>query len=130
VLAIDLAPTMIERLGTRARGLPNLRGQVMDGGHLGLLDNSFVVAASVNGVTLFADVSAGIAEMVRVTKRAAGSLSSVSHTASSTRSSSRSSLRRYGSWYPMPRYLRRTRYRCRSNSPIRRSCGPRWSKPG
>ena len=68
VLAIDLAPTMIERLGARARGLPNLRGRVMDGGHLGLSDNSFDVAASVNGVTLFPDVSAGIAKMVRVTK--------------------------------------------------------------
>ena len=40
----------------------------MDGGHLGLSDNSFDVAASVNGVTLFPDVSAGIAKMVRVTK--------------------------------------------------------------
>jgi ubiquinone/menaquinone biosynthesis C-methylase UbiE len=68
VLTIDLAPTMIERLGARARGLPNLRGRVMDGGHLGLSDNSFDVVASVNGVTLFPDVSAGIAEMVRVTK--------------------------------------------------------------
>jgi ubiquinone/menaquinone biosynthesis C-methylase UbiE len=68
VLAIGLAPTMIERLGARARGLPNLRGRVMDGGHLDLSDNSFDVAASVNGVTLFPDVSAGIAEMVRVTK--------------------------------------------------------------
>jgi ubiquinone/menaquinone biosynthesis C-methylase UbiE len=68
VLAIGLAPTMIERLGAHARGLPNLRGRVMDGGHLDLSDNSFDVAASVNGVTLFPDVSAGIAEMVRVTK--------------------------------------------------------------
>jgi ubiquinone/menaquinone biosynthesis C-methylase UbiE len=68
VLAIDLAPTMIERLNARSRGLPNLRGRVMDGEHLDLSDNSFDVAASLNGVTLFPDVDTGIAEMVRVTK--------------------------------------------------------------
>ncbi|MQA04965.1 MAG: methyltransferase domain-containing protein [Streptosporangiales bacterium] len=68
VLAIDLAPTMIERLNARARGMPNLRGRVMDGEHLDLADDSFDVAASVNGVTLFPGVDGGIAEMVRVTK--------------------------------------------------------------
>ena len=68
VLAVDLAPTMIERLAVRARDLPNLRARVMDGEHLDLADDSFDVAASINGVTLFPDTDAGIAEMVRVTK--------------------------------------------------------------
>ncbi|MPY80682.1 MAG: methyltransferase domain-containing protein [Actinophytocola sp.] len=68
VLAVDLAPTMIERLNARARELPNLRGEVMDGEHLDLSDDSFDIAASVNGVTLFPAVDRGIAEMVRVTK--------------------------------------------------------------
>ncbi len=68
VLAVDLAPTMIDRLNARARDLPNLRGQVMDGEHLDLADNTFDVAGSINGVTLFPHVDAGIAEMARVTK--------------------------------------------------------------
>lgn len=68
VLAIDLAPTMIERLTARGRGLLNLRARVMDGEHLDLADDSFDVATSINGVTLFPDADAGIAEMVRVTK--------------------------------------------------------------
>lgn len=68
VLAVDLAPTMIERLNARARGLPNLRGQIMDGQALELADNTFDVAASLNGVSLFPDVDGGLAELVRVTK--------------------------------------------------------------
>lgn len=68
VLAVDLAPTMIDRLNARARDLPNLRGQVMDGEHLDLADNAFDVSGSINGVTLFPQVDAGIAEMARVTK--------------------------------------------------------------
>ncbi|GAA5123520.1 class I SAM-dependent methyltransferase [Haloechinothrix salitolerans] len=68
VLAVDLAPTMIDRLNERARELPNLRGQVMDGEHLDLAENTFDVSGSINGVTLFPHVDVGIAEMARVTK--------------------------------------------------------------
>ena len=70
VLATDLAPTMIERLKARARaeGLANLDGAVMDGEALDIADDTFDVAASQNGVSLFPDVEAGIREMVRVTR--------------------------------------------------------------
>ncbi len=59
---------MIERLTARATTLPNLRGRVMDGQALDLDDDSFDVAVSLNGVSLFPDVDAGIAEMARVTR--------------------------------------------------------------
>lgn len=70
VVAIDLAPTMIERLNARARaeGLSNLRGRVMDGNALDLDDDAFDVAVSVNGVSLFPDMARGLAELVRITR--------------------------------------------------------------
>lgn len=70
VTATDIAPTMIERLTARARaeGLPNLRGQVMDGYALEFADDTFDVAVSQHGVSLFPDVDRGLAELVRVTK--------------------------------------------------------------
>lgn len=70
VLAVDLAPTMIDRLMERARteGLTNLEGRVMDGQALDLDDGLFDVTASVNGVSLFPDLQAGLREMVRVTR--------------------------------------------------------------
>jgi ubiquinone/menaquinone biosynthesis C-methylase UbiE len=70
VVATDLARTMIERLNARARaeGLSSLEGRVMDGQSLDLDDDSFDAAASVNGVSLFPDLAAGLAEMVRVTR--------------------------------------------------------------
>ncbi|SFB12334.1 Ubiquinone/menaquinone biosynthesis C-methylase UbiE [Amycolatopsis marina] len=70
VLATDLAPTMIDRLNERARaeGLANLEGRVMDGQALGLGDDTFDVAVSVNGVSLFPDLVRGLAELVRVTR--------------------------------------------------------------
>lgn len=70
VLAVDLAPTMIDRLNARARDekLTNLQGRVMDGHALELADDSFDVAASLNGVSLFPNLAQGLREMVRVTK--------------------------------------------------------------
>lgn len=70
VVAVDIAPTMIERLRARAaeEGLPNLEGRVMDGQALDLEDDTFDVSASQNGVSLFPDLAGGLAELVRVTK--------------------------------------------------------------
>lgn len=70
VLATDIAPAMIERLNARARaeGLPSLRGRVMAGQALDLDDDTFDVAASINGVSVFPDMARGLAEMVRVTR--------------------------------------------------------------
>ncbi|MBW3591071.1 MAG: methyltransferase domain-containing protein [Actinobacteria bacterium] len=70
VLAVDFAPTMIERLNARARdeGLSNLQGRVMDGCALELADDGFDMSASLNGVSLFPDLGRGLREMVRVTK--------------------------------------------------------------
>jgi len=71
VLAVDIAPTMIERLGARAEaeGLTTLRAEVGDGTALDLDDDSFDVAVSLNGVSLFPDLTGGLGEMVRVTRK-------------------------------------------------------------
>lgn len=70
VTAIDIASAMVDRLNARARdeALPGLEGLEMDGEHLGFPDETFDVSASLNGVSLFPDLDAGLAEMVRVTK--------------------------------------------------------------
>jgi ubiquinone/menaquinone biosynthesis C-methylase UbiE len=70
VVAVDIAPVMIERLRARAarEGLPDLDGRVMDGHALDLEDDTFDVSASQNGVSLFPDLAGGLAELVRVTK--------------------------------------------------------------
>jgi ubiquinone/menaquinone biosynthesis C-methylase UbiE len=70
VVATDLAPAMIERLDARARaeGLSNLRSRVMDGQALDLDADTFDVAVSVNGVSLFPGMARGLAELVRVTR--------------------------------------------------------------
>ena len=70
VVATDLAPAMIERLNKRARaeGLSNVEGRVMDGTALDVDNDTFDVAVSVNGVSLFPDLARGLAEMVRVTR--------------------------------------------------------------
>jgi ubiquinone/menaquinone biosynthesis C-methylase UbiE len=69
VLAIDIAPAMVERLAARAReeGLHGLQAQVMDGHDLALDDATFDVAASQFGVMLFDDLPRGLAELARVT---------------------------------------------------------------
>ncbi len=70
VVAADIAPTMIERLTVRAgeEGLSNLDARIMDGYDLDLDDDSFDIAGSQNGVSLFPDLDRGLGEMVRVTK--------------------------------------------------------------
>lgn len=70
VVAVDVAPRMIERLAGRARreGLANLQGRVMDGEALQFADDTFDVSASQHGVSLFPDCAGGLAEMARVTK--------------------------------------------------------------
>lgn len=70
VVAVDLAPGMTERLDARARaeGLSTLHAQTMDGHALELADDTFDVAVSVNGVSLFPDLARGLAELVRVTR--------------------------------------------------------------
>jgi ubiquinone/menaquinone biosynthesis C-methylase UbiE len=70
VVAVDIAPTMIERLAARAadEGLSNIEGRVMAGETLDLPDDSFDVSASQNGVSLFPDVQGGLREMARVTR--------------------------------------------------------------
>lgn len=70
VVAVDIAPIMIERLRTRAaaEGLSSLEGRVMDGQALDFPDGTFDVSASVNGVSLFPDLAGGLAELVRVTR--------------------------------------------------------------
>lgn len=69
VVAVDIAPTMVERLAERARdeGL-DLDARVGDGTALELEDDAFDVAVSLNGVSLFPDLPRGLAEMVRVTR--------------------------------------------------------------
>lgn len=70
VLALDVSPVMIGRLNIRAEeeGLSNLTARVMDGHHLNLNDNSFDMAGSQFGVTLFLDFRQGLSEMVRITQ--------------------------------------------------------------
>ncbi|HEX6197525.1 MAG TPA: methyltransferase domain-containing protein [Jiangellaceae bacterium] len=70
VLAIDIAPTMLERLAIRARseGLSNVDTRAMPAADLDLPDSSFDVTASQFGVTIIPDATQALAEMVRVTK--------------------------------------------------------------
>jgi ubiquinone/menaquinone biosynthesis C-methylase UbiE len=70
VVAVDIAPTMIERLRARtsAEGLSNVEGRVMNGEALELPDDTFDVSASLNGVSLFPNLKDGLKEIVRVTK--------------------------------------------------------------
>lgn len=70
VVAVDVAPKMIERLNARAEAekLSNLTAEVGDGTALELDDDSFDLAVSLNGVSLFPDLEGGLAELVRVTR--------------------------------------------------------------
>lgn len=70
VVGVDIAPSMIERLAARARaeGLDNVDAQVGDGTALDLDDDTFDVTVSLNGVSLFPDLAAGLREMIRVTR--------------------------------------------------------------
>lgn len=70
VVAVDIAPAMIERLTARARaqGLSNIEGRVMNGEALALPDDAFDVAASQNGVSGLPDLKGALQEIVRVTR--------------------------------------------------------------
>lgn len=70
VVATDLSPAMVERLGARAReeGLPQLEVRVMDGHALDLEDESFDVCGSQFGVMLFPDLPRAVGEMARVAR--------------------------------------------------------------
>lgn len=71
VVAVDLSPLMVERLTERARheGLTErVECWVMDGHALDLPDDTFDIAGSQNGVSLFPDLRRGLHELVRVTK--------------------------------------------------------------
>lgn len=70
VVAIDIAPTMVQRLTARAAadGLTTLRAEVGDGTSLDLDDGSFDLAMSLNAVSLFPDLAGGLNEMIRVTR--------------------------------------------------------------
>jgi ubiquinone/menaquinone biosynthesis C-methylase UbiE len=68
--AIDVSPTMLQRLSERAaaEGLERVTGHLMDARHLEFDDDTFTAALSLNGVTMFPEYVRGIAEMVRVTR--------------------------------------------------------------
>lgn len=70
VVATDLSPTMVERLGARVReeGLHGVDTCVMDGHALELEDDTFDMAGSQYGVMLFPDLPRALHEMVRVTR--------------------------------------------------------------
>lgn len=67
--ATDISPVMIERLDARARGEGlAIDARVMDGHALDLDDDTFDLAASQHGVSLFGDMARGVREMARVTR--------------------------------------------------------------
>lgn len=70
VVSVDLSPSMVERLGARAReqGITDLDARVMDGHELDLPDDSFDVSGSQFGVMLFPDLPRAVRELVRVTR--------------------------------------------------------------
>lgn len=70
VTAIDISPAMVERLRRRARqeGVDNLQARVMNGDALQLDDDTFDMTGSQYGVMLFPNLTAGLTEMVRVTR--------------------------------------------------------------
>ncbi|GAB2496715.1 class I SAM-dependent methyltransferase [Nocardiopsis aegyptia] len=71
VVAVDIAPGMVDRLASRAaaEGLTSVEARAMDCHSLGFGDASFDVTASQNGVTMSPDLRSGLSEMVRVTRR-------------------------------------------------------------
>ncbi|HEX6255644.1 MAG TPA: methyltransferase domain-containing protein [Euzebyales bacterium] len=70
VVATDISPVMLDRLTIRARdeGLANVETLVMDGHALDLDDDTFDLAASQHGVSLFPDMARAVREMARVTR--------------------------------------------------------------
>lgn len=70
VVAVDVSPTMIDRLSRRARaeGLADVDARVGDGTALDLDDGAFDLTVSLNGVSLIPDLAAALREAVRVTR--------------------------------------------------------------
>ena len=70
VVAVDISPTMVERLAARAaeEGLGDVEALVMDGHALDFEDDTFDVSGSQFGVMLFPDLPRAVHEMARVTK--------------------------------------------------------------
>lgn len=70
VVAVDIAPTMVQRLAQRASAedLRTLTARVGDGAALDLADDSFDLTMSMNGISLFGDLAQGLGEALRVTR--------------------------------------------------------------
>ena len=68
VLAVDIAPGMVNLLAERLAPFPDAQARVMDGQTLEIEDGSFDVAFSIVGISLFADWRAGLREMARVVR--------------------------------------------------------------
>jgi len=66
VLAVDIAPGMVNLLAERLKPFPNAQAALMDGHALVIDDDSFDLAFSIFGVGLFNDWRTGLAEQVRV----------------------------------------------------------------
>ncbi len=66
VLAVDIAPGMVNLLSERLKPFPNAQASAMDGQALAIDDDSFDLAFSIFGVSLFNDWRTGLAEQVRV----------------------------------------------------------------
>ena len=66
VLATDIAPGMVRRLGERLRPFHRCGAREMDGEALAVPDASFDAAFSIFGVILFADWRRGLREQARV----------------------------------------------------------------
>jgi ubiquinone/menaquinone biosynthesis C-methylase UbiE len=70
VVAVDIAPGMIERLIARSRaaGLSSIEGRVMNAEALEFPDDTFDVCGSQNGVSVLPDLKRALQEIVRVTR--------------------------------------------------------------
>jgi SAM-dependent methyltransferase len=68
VLAVDVAPGMVELLSERLAPFPDAVARVMDGHDLAIDDDSVDLACSIFGVSLFADWRRGLREQARVVR--------------------------------------------------------------
>lgn len=66
VTAVDIAPGMVNLLSERLAPFPDAQASVMDGQALAIDDDSFDLAFSIFGVSLFGDWRTGLSEQVRV----------------------------------------------------------------
>jgi len=68
VLAVDIAPGMVNLLSERLTPFPDAEARVMDGQALKIEADGYDVAFSIFGVSLFADWRTGLREMARVVR--------------------------------------------------------------